>query len=96
MKRIINDMHCLEILIGYVETEASPLTHLTSSEDIFDLRFSTVGFNLPHQEVKIVSTETGQTVPLGQVCGICFRGYHIMRGYSRLLWRAGEDDRGYR
>jgi fatty-acyl-CoA synthase len=81
MKRIINDMHCREILIGYGETEASPLTHLTSPEDSFDLRISTVGRNLPHQEVKIVSTETGQTVPLGQVGEICFRGYHIMRGY---------------
>ena len=90
MKRIINDMHCLEILIGYGETEASPLTHLTSPEDSFDLRISTVGRNLPHQEVKIVSTETGQTVPLGQVGEICFRGYHIMRGYYRQPEKTAE------
>jgi fatty-acyl-CoA synthase len=81
MKRVINDMHCREILIGYGETEASPLTHLTSPDDSFDLRISTVGRNLPHQEVKIISTENDQTVPLGQVGEICFRGYHIMRGY---------------
>jgi len=30
MKRVINDMHCKDILIGYGETEASPLTHLTT------------------------------------------------------------------
>jgi len=30
-KRVIKDMHCPEILIGYGETEASPLTHLTTS-----------------------------------------------------------------
>ena len=81
MKRVIADMHCREILIGYGETEASPLTHLTSPDDGFDLRISTVGRNLPHQEVKIISTESGQTLPLDQVGEICFRGYHIMRGY---------------
>jgi len=81
IKRVINDMHCRDILIGYGETEASPLTHLTSRDDSLAHRISTVGRNLPHQEVKIVSTETGQTVALGQVGEICFRGYHIMRGY---------------
>ena len=78
MKRVINDMHCKEILIGYGETEASPLTHLTTRDDSFERRINTVGRNLPHQEVKIVNTETGATVPLGE---ICFRGYHIMSGY---------------
>jgi fatty-acyl-CoA synthase len=81
MKRVINDMHCNEILIGYGETEASPLTHLTTRDDSFDRRINSVGHNLPHQEVKIINTETGATVPLGDVGEICFRGYHIMRGY---------------
>jgi len=81
MKRVINDMHCKEILIGYGETEASPLTHLTTRDDSFERRINTVGHNLPHQEVKIVNTETGATVPLGEIGEICFRGYHIMRGY---------------
>jgi fatty-acyl-CoA synthase len=81
MKRVINDMHCREILIGYGETEASPLTHLTTRNDSFERRIHTVGHNLPHQEVKIVSSETGQIAALGAVGEICFRGYHIMRGY---------------
>ncbi|MEJ2141356.1 MAG: AMP-binding protein [Gammaproteobacteria bacterium] len=81
MKRVINDMHCNEILIGYGETEASPLTHLTTRDDSFERRINTVGHNLPHQEVKIINTETGATVPLGEIGEICFRGYHIMRGY---------------
>ena len=29
MQRVMTDLHCAEILIGYGETEASPLTHLT-------------------------------------------------------------------
>jgi len=35
MTRVIDDMHCAEILIGYGETEASPLTHLTTRNDSF-------------------------------------------------------------
>ena len=89
MKRVINDMHCSEILIGYGETEASPLTHLTTRDDSFERRINTVGHNLPHQEVKIINTETGATVPLGEIGEICFRGYHIMRGYY------GQPEKGF-
>jgi fatty-acyl-CoA synthase len=81
MKRVMEDMYCREILIGYGETEASPLTHLTNSDDNMTKRIETVGKNLPHQEVKIINLENGQTVLLGQTGEICFRGYHVMRGY---------------
>ena len=81
MKRVMEDMHCPEILIGYGETEASPLTHLTTRDDNMERRTETVGKNLPHQEVKIVNTDTGATVPVGEIGEICFRGYHIMQGY---------------
>ena len=81
MQRVMQDMHCHEILIGYGETEASPLTHLTTRDDTMERRTQTVGKNLPHQEVKIVDVETGATVPLSEIGEICFRGYHIMRGY---------------
>jgi fatty-acyl-CoA synthase len=81
MTRVMNDMHCPEILIGYGETEASPLTHLTAREDSLERRTRTVGTNLPHQEVKIVDVKTGATVPVGAVGEILFRGHHVMRGY---------------
>ncbi|MBD3609648.1 MAG: AMP-binding protein, partial [Gammaproteobacteria bacterium] len=81
MTRVMEDMNCKEILIGYGETEASPLTHLTTREDSKERRVKTVGTNLPHQEVKIVNTDTGATVAIGEIGEICFRGYHIMRGY---------------
>jgi fatty-acyl-CoA synthase len=81
MNRVIADMHCSEILIGYGQTEASPLTHLTTPEDSLERRTQTVGRNLQHQEVKVIDPESNQTVPLGAVGEICFRGYHVMRGY---------------
>jgi fatty-acyl-CoA synthase len=86
MKRVIRDMHCSEILIGYGQTEASPLTHLTVRDDSFEHRINTVGTNLPHQEVKVIDVKTGHTLPIDHVGEICFRGYHIMRGYY------GDDD----
>ena len=81
MERVMTQMHCPEILIGYGQTEASPITHLTTPEDTLERRTETVGRNLPHQEVKIIDTQTGETSPLGQVGEICFRGYHVMKGY---------------
>lgn len=83
MQRVMQDMHCSEILIGYGETEASPITHLTTRDDSFERRIETVGTNLPHQEVKIIDADTGRTLAIGQTGEICFRGYHIMQGYYR-------------
>jgi fatty-acyl-CoA synthase len=31
--------------------------------------------------VKLVHVKTGATVPVGEVGEVCFRGYHVMRGY---------------
>jgi fatty-acyl-CoA synthase len=81
LQRVMRDMHCPEILVGYGETEASPLTHLTTRDDSLQRRIETVGRNLPHQEVKIIDTASGRSVALGAVGEICFRGYHIMQGY---------------
>ena len=81
MQRVMQDMHCSQILIGYGETEASPLTHLTSINDTIEQRIHTVGTNLPHQEVKVVDVETRKLLPIGEMGEIYFRGYHIMQGY---------------
>jgi len=80
MKRVIEDMHCAEILIGYGQTEASPLTHLTERDDSIERRTQTVGRNMAHQEVKVVG-EDGETLPVGAIGEVCFRGYHVMTGY---------------
>lgn len=81
MTQVMHDMHCAQILIGYGETEASPLTHLTAIDDSLEQRTQTVGTNLPHQEVKVVDVNTRKLLPIGKVGEIYFRGYHIMKAY---------------
>jgi fatty-acyl-CoA synthase len=83
VRRVAEDLGCREILIGYGQTEASPVTHLTAATDSFERRVGTVGTNLPHQEVKVIDPATGRTLPRGEPGELCFRGYHVMRGYHR-------------
>jgi len=80
MRRVMGDLHCPEILIGYGQTESSPLTHLTNRDDSLERRTESVGRNLPHQEVKVVD-KAGHTLPVDEIGEVCFRGYHLMRGY---------------
>ncbi len=81
VRRVMEDMGCKEILIGYGETEASPITHLTRPDDSIERRIGTVGTNLPHQECKVIDVQTGAVLPRGRQGEVCFRGYHVMRGY---------------
>jgi len=81
VRRVMDELHCPEILIGYGMTEASPLTHLTAPEDPLHIRLETVGRNLPHQEVKLIDPDSGATVPAGVSGEVCFRGYHVAKGY---------------
>ena len=67
--------------IGFGLTEASPyLTH-TLPDDPHPDWISTVGRPMPQTEIKIVSTETGAIVPVGEIGEICGRGYTIMKDY---------------
>ncbi|MCC7389551.1 MAG: AMP-binding protein [Phycisphaerales bacterium] len=81
MKRVMNEMGCREIIIGYGQTEASPITTLTDPTDDLVRRTQTVGTPIPHQECKVIDAETGRVQPRGVPGEVCFRGYHVMRGY---------------
>jgi len=81
LRRVIEEMGCKEILVGYGQTEASPVTHLTRADDSFELRLTTVGTNLPHTEAKVIDVAGGATLPCGEQGEVCVRGYHVMRGY---------------
>lgn len=80
MKRVIKEMHMEEILIGYGQTETSPINHMTAPDDPLDKRVSTVGTASPHLEIKIID-ENADLAPTGVQGEICCRGYAVMQGY---------------
>ncbi|QYJ77561.1 AMP-binding protein [Shewanella acanthi] len=80
MRRVQNLMYMKEVLIGYGQTECSPLNHITEIDSPIEKRVSTVGRALPHTEVKIVD-EFGDVVPINQPGEVCSRGYCIMQCY---------------
>jgi fatty-acyl-CoA synthase len=80
MKRIIGEMHMDNVLIGYGQTELSPINHMTLPEDTLENRTQTVGRPIPHIEVKIVNA-SDRVVPIGEQGEICTRGYSVMKGY---------------
>jgi fatty-acyl-CoA synthase len=82
MKDVINRMHMKEILIGYGQTEASPITNMTRTDDTLERRVGTVGRVMSWQEQKIIDPTTGKTVPRGEPGEICFRGYNVMARYD--------------
>jgi len=82
MKRVMNEMHCRQITIACGMTETSPVCNMTVVDDPVEVRVSTVGKVMPHQEQKIINPETGRIVPLGEPGELCYRGYQVMRGYD--------------
>jgi fatty-acyl-CoA synthase len=82
MKRVVDRMNCREITIAYGLTECSPVITQSHASDSLDIRVSTVGSVQPNTEYKIVSTETGATVPRGEQGELCARGYLVMKGYD--------------
>lgn len=82
MKGAIERMHLSEILIGYGQTEASPITNMTRPDDSIERRVSTVGRVMPWQEQKIIDPSTGHGVARNTPGEICFRGYNVMARYD--------------
>jgi fatty-acyl-CoA synthase len=80
MKRVIGEMHMGDILIGYGQTELSPINHMTLPGDSLEKRTETVGRAVPWVEIRLID-EQGRVVPIGDKGEICTRGYSVMRGY---------------
>ena len=69
----------MKVAIGFGQTEASPyLTH-TLPDDPHPDWISTVGRPMPQTEIKIVNTETGAIVPVGEIGEICALAGHQYR-----------------
>ena len=96
MKRVISQMHMENILIGYGQTEVSPLNHMTLPNDSLERRTETVGRAVPWVEIKGVD-ESNRVVPVGEKGEICTRGYSVMREYWNDPERTAEtiDEAGW-
>ena len=96
MNRLITDMKLTEIVIGYGQTECSPINTMTAIEDTFEQRVSTVGRAHYNWEQKILR-EDGSTADIGEQGEICSRGYGVMAGYWDEPERTAEtvDKEGY-
>lgn len=81
MQRIIDDMHMRELTIGYGMTETSPKSCHSLPTTAIEKRISTVGLVQPHLQVKIIDTETGETLPIGEIGEVMTKGYAVMQGY---------------
>jgi fatty-acyl-CoA synthase len=82
MKRVMCEMHCPELTIGYGQTESTPVVTMSAPDDPLEARVSTIGKALPCTEMKIVSVQDGETVAVGERGEVCARGYMVMKGYD--------------
>lgn len=82
MKRVVEEMHCPDMMVIYGQTESSPLISMSRSDDSLERRVETIGHAISSIEVKIISPATGETVPVGMQGELCTRGYHVMKGYD--------------
>ena len=80
MRRLIDDMELTEIVIGYGQTECSPINTMTSIDDSLEARVTTVGVAHANWELKIIR-ENGVTAAIDETGEVCSRGYGVMQGY---------------
>jgi fatty-acyl-CoA synthase len=82
MKRVLNEMHCRELVIAYGQTETSPVVTMSDADDPIEIRVETVGRAMPQTEIMIASIETREAAPYGEQGEVCVRGYALMKGYD--------------
>ncbi|MEQ6306977.1 AMP-binding protein [Delftia acidovorans] len=90
MKRVVNEMHMGEVTIAYGMTETSPASCQSTTDTPLEKRVSTIGKVLPHLELKVISPESGEILPVGAVGELCTRGYSVMRGYWKDAAKTSE------
>ncbi|WP_319479802.1 AMP-binding protein [uncultured Draconibacterium sp.] len=81
MRQVMDKMNMKDIIIVYGLTESSPGMTATRTHNSVEVRSTTVGFEFPNVEVKIVDPETGEECKPGEQGEICCRGYNVMKGY---------------
>ncbi len=75
MRRVIDEMHMVDVAICYGMTETSPVSTMTrAGGDTLEQRTSTVGRTMPHLESRIVDPGSGEVVERGGSSVSCARG----------------------
>ena len=82
MRRVVAELHCPELTVGYGMTETSPVITMSKTDDDLEHRVCTVGKAMPCTEIKVVSLANGETVETGVQGEVCARGYMVMKGYD--------------
>ncbi|BFZ55815.1 hypothetical protein PYCC9005_002856 [Savitreella phatthalungensis] len=82
MSRIQSKLSLPGLTIVYGQTETSPGSTMTTQDDPFDKRTSTVGKVMPHTTVKLCD-DRGHTVPRGTAGEVWVSGYLVHAGYWR-------------
>ncbi len=95
--RVIREMHCPELAIGYGLTEASPAVTFSDVREPAEERARTAGYPMPGVEVAIQELATRRTLPSLIEGEICVRGPFVMKGYFRddEATRRAIDERGF-
>jgi fatty-acyl-CoA synthase len=82
MQSVQSVMHCPEMVVGYGQTESTPIITMSRVDDDVELRCTTIGCALPETEVRIADRNTGQTLPVGEQGELLARGYMVMKEYD--------------
>ncbi len=90
MKRVLDEMHCRELVIAYGQTETSPVVTMSDDADSLEVRVNTVGRAMPQTEIGIASlgaqaegdSDNVETLPRGKQGEVRVRGYALMKGYD--------------
>ncbi|MDH6304889.1 fatty-acyl-CoA synthase [Parabacteroides sp. PF5-5] len=83
MRAVIEKMHLTYITSVYGLTESSPGMTQSRTDQSFEERCYTVGYEYPFTEVRILNPETGEECGINEPGEVCCRGYLLMKGYYK-------------
>ncbi|MBA3743133.1 class I adenylate-forming enzyme family protein [Sporichthya sp.] len=74
----------VSFVMVFGQTESGPTVTMTNPGDPDELKAQTIGYPLPHTEVRIVDPDTGAVLACGEQGELCIRGYGRMLEYFEL------------